>query len=292
MISVLIPVHNYDVSQLVLTLHKQLLNLNISFEILIYDDASTHSTSRKSLLNKLSYTSYIVLKQNIGRAAIRNKLGNAARYNSLLFLDAGTEIKNSNFIKTYLPYSKHNLVLGGITFLKTPPKKPYKLRWLYTKKREQQWVGNTLKRRITLSANFLIQKAIFISHVFDESIITYGHEDSVFFENLKQKNIAFTYINNPVIHSADDDANTFITKTEQSINNLIQLINKGKLKKQTFAISRMYYLIKSIRLNKIILLLFLISKGSLKRHFNSSYPSIYLFDFYKLGYFCYLKNKA
>jgi len=85
-LSILIPVYNYDVRDLVHKLHDQLIELDTPVEILCYDDASTDEsykvTNRE--INKLSVVIYKELPANIGRAAIRNKLANEANYNYYL----------------------------------------------------------------------------------------------------------------------------------------------------------------------------------------------------------------
>ena len=76
MLSILIPTFNYDITALVVEVHKQSKSCNIVFEILVFDDASTDLEVRKNnaSINTLENTSYTILKSNIGRSAIRNKL--------------------------------------------------------------------------------------------------------------------------------------------------------------------------------------------------------------------------
>ena len=90
MISVLIPVHNYLITTLVQSLHKQLTVEKIAFEIICLDDASTDKkfTKINKKIRELEGVKYNLLKTNIGRSAIRNKLAKIAQYEWLLFLDA------------------------------------------------------------------------------------------------------------------------------------------------------------------------------------------------------------
>jgi len=53
----------------------------------------------------------------------------------------------------------------------------------------------------------------------------YGYEDVLFFEKLSNQNIETHFFNNPVIHNADDDADSFINKTEYALENLADLID-------------------------------------------------------------------
>jgi hypothetical protein len=282
MLSILIPTFNYDIVPLVKEIHNQCVENSIEFEILAYDDDSKSKYNPKnSTINSIQNCLFRELPNNIGRSTIRNLLAKNALFDLLLFIDAGTFPKNKDFIKNYISARHENVVNGGMTHTEKPPKKPFKLRWVYTKHRE----GNAL-----CSSNFLIKKTVFEKHPFDESIKQYGYEDVLFFDNLKENNIYIHKINNPVIHGADDDATTFIKKTELAISNLIELINTNKLNKENFKTSLLYNKLEKLKLVHLTIQLFKLSKPLLIKNFNSSHPSLLLFDFYRLGCFCILKK--
>lgn len=283
MLSILIPTFNYDIVPLVKELHNQCVENNIKFEVLVYDDGSKSKyNSKNNTINSIQNCLFKELPNNIGRSAIRNLLAKNALFDLLLFIDAGTFPENKDFIKNYISVQHENVVNGGMKHTEKPPKKPFKLRWVYTKYREV----NAL-----CSSNFLIKKTVFEKHPFDESIKQYGYEDVLFFDNLKENNIGILKIDNPVIHASDDDATTFIKKTEYAIENLIQLINEDKLSIAHYKTSKLYMQLSPLSLDKFISLLFKWFKPLLLKNFNSIYPSMFLFDFYRLGYYCLLKNK-
>ncbi|MBJ6369300.1 glycosyltransferase family 2 protein [Snuella sedimenti] len=283
MLSILIPTYNYNVYPLAKELHSQCTECDIVFEILVFDDGSK---SKHNLINKkinyLDHTKFKELPQNIGRSAIRNLLASNAKYNYLLFIDAGTFPYSNKFIENYIMFKNKNVVCGGMTNLKKAPKKPFKLRWIYTKKRE----SNSL-----CSSNFLIKKEILLKFPFDQSIKTYGYEDVLFFNILKTNNFSIYSLNNPVTHNAEDDANTFIIKTEYAIENLLELIQKNKLNMKASKISKWFLSLNSLKLIKFTAKLFKLLKPGLVKNFNSSHPSLVLYDFYRLGYFCQLITK-
>lgn len=283
MLSILIPTYHYNIVPLVEEIHSQCIEANIKFEILAYDDGSkSQLNSNNNRINSLKNCVFKELPENIGRSAIRNLLGKEAKFDHLLFIDAGTFPKNSNFIKNYLAVLEKDMVNGGMMCLEKPPKKPYKLRWLFTKKKEYKaWC----------SSNFLIKKRVFEINLFDESIKNYGYEDVLFFESLKHKNLFLHQINNPVIHYADDDANTFIKKVENALTNLLNLIDEGKIKSSEITLLKYYRIVTKLKLQKTVVCFFKMTKGLLLKNFNSNYPSILLFDFYRLGYFCNLNSK-
>ncbi|WP_299254933.1 glycosyltransferase [uncultured Aquimarina sp.] len=292
MLSILIPVYNYNVIPLIKEIHRQVSSCNILFEIIVLDDQSELHSEENDTINNISGCTFKKLSKNIGRSAIRNLLASNSSYDSLLFIDAGTFPKDKNFIRTYLDNIDQKVVTGGMTYLKEPPIKPFKLRWVYTKKRESLSQNQENKRPVVCSSNFLINKEIFETIKFDESLQKYGCEDVVFFDAIVKKGVPIKYINNPVVHDANDDAETFIRKTEFAVENLIELINTNKLQYDRYQVSSLYYKMNKMKVDKMISLIFRISRNLLKRNFNSSYPSILCYDFYRLGYFCLTKNKT
>ena len=290
MISILIPTYNHNVYGLVKELHSQFTDTESVFEIIVIDDGSNSPLNKENeFINDLPNCKFKALKSNIGRSAMRNLLASDAGYDSLLFIDAGSFPKSKSFIKDYLPHINNDVTIGGATYLETPPKKPFKLRWLYTKEREHNSNLNNNKPVIG-AANFLIKKRLFKPYQFDESIKRYGCEDVVFFDQLIKNQITITHINNPIIHDAMDSADEFITKTEIAVENLIDLIEQEKIEKNRYRVSRLYYSLKKVGLDGAISLVFRVSKKLLIKNFNSSQPFIFLYDFYRLGYFCTLKN--
>ncbi|HBY67061.1 MAG TPA: glycosyl transferase family 2, partial [Flavobacteriaceae bacterium] len=71
MLSILIPTYNYDVTELVNTLHQQCLQAKLTFEILVLDDAShnENTKSSNSTINSLDYCLYAENTKNKGRTA-------------------------------------------------------------------------------------------------------------------------------------------------------------------------------------------------------------------------------
>ena len=288
MLSILIPTFKYNIVPLVEEIYRQVLECNIKFEILVYDDGSESPHNIKNeAINLLDNCIFKKLPTNIGRSAIRNLLALNAQYNSLLFVDAGTFPKKNDFIKNYILINNQKVISGGMTYLEKPPKKPYKLRWLFTKKREHN-INNCF---VICSSNFLIKKEVFLLNPFDESLKKYGYEDVLFFDVLTEKKIPIHCYNNPVVHNADDDADTFIKKTEDAIENLIYLIQESKLKNEHSKIAKYYSKLEKVKLKGIVTKSFKIFRPFLRNNFNSAFPSILLYDFYRLGYFCLIKTK-
>ena len=67
MISVLIPVYNYNISTLVTEIYKQLVSVNEEFEIICIDDCSSNPFFDSSNIKLLDKVEFIKLNKNIGR---------------------------------------------------------------------------------------------------------------------------------------------------------------------------------------------------------------------------------
>ncbi|MDC3337029.1 glycosyltransferase, partial [Flavobacteriales bacterium] len=98
MISICIPIYNFNVVPLVKELLRQIEGLQC--ELLLIDDASTAFVVENSELHNV--TKLIVLDQNVGRAQIRNLFLKYAKHDYLLFLDCDSLVENKDFIENYL----------------------------------------------------------------------------------------------------------------------------------------------------------------------------------------------
>jgi hypothetical protein len=294
MISVLIPVYNFNVTNLVVEIHNQLTFLKIDFEIICIDDASTQDFVENNTIKQLSDVTFIKLEKNIGRSKIRNLLVLKSKYKWLLFLDVDVFPKKQNFIKNYIKCinSKDGEVyVGGICYQSKKPNKERLLRWIYGKKREEV---SLLKRRKTpskyfFSGNFLISKTVFNAIKFDETINKYGYEDVLFAISLKRRDINIVQINNPVIHLGISKTQVFLIDIKHSIENLATL-SENQILLNEIKILKVYAFLKRFKSVSVVRVLFLLLKPVLEKNLKSKNPKLFILDFYKLSYLCYLKK--
>lgn len=296
MISILIPIYNYDVSILVNDLLYQLSCLNIDFEIILGDDGSDEEFRQKN--RKLSNNDKIIYYEeplNIGRSAIRNKLANLASYNNLIFIDCDMSLeKNSNYIKNYINYIDFNgVVCGGYSYELKCYDINYILRWKYGIKREAlpAEIRNKKKYIHFLTGNFMIKKSIFSNILFDEKLKCYGYEDTLFAFNLMKNNIPILHIDNETLHKVQANNKIFIEKSEQALKNLLTIFNSLGDNDFVYKIKilKYYVLLKKFKLKRIFIVFFKIFKNIIYNALvNSKNPSIILFDIYRLGYICEL----
>jgi len=296
MISVLIPIFNYDVTALVASLISQLALSNIDYEIICIDDASTNYCLENDNLKLYNNTVLYKLSVNIGRSKIRNLLAEKAKYNWLLFLDADVFPKVKNFIKTYLKHINSNsgkVFCGGIIYQKEKPQKNKTLRWVYGKNREEvdAQVRQRNPYRYFFGANILMHKSVFDTCKFNEMIVKYGYEDILFVEDLKTNAIDISHLNNLVYHLGIENNILFLSKTKQALENLYSLNTLKILSGRDVKILQTYGLVKKYKLNRVLSLVYTLFNKIIEINLKSSVPSLVLFDLYKLTYFCYLADK-
>lgn len=293
MLSILIPVYNYNAFSLVEKLHNQAVELNITFEIICLDDASDLFKTENQQINRLQNCSFVVLDKNIGRSAIRNLLAKKALYENLVFLDADTFPVHENFISNYISLIDNNekIVYGGILYESTQPPKNELLRWIYGKKREALLVADRNKNPYLsfLTLNFLISKSIFQKVRFNESIPNLRHEDTLFSFELKQKQIKILHIENPVFHLGIEDSKTFLQKSEEAVLGLKNLVDSNLISTDYVKLSHYFQVIKKYHLTALIAFGFRVLKPLFVKQLLCKKPSLFLFDLYRLGYYCTLK---
>jgi glycosyltransferase involved in cell wall biosynthesis len=297
MLSILIPVYNYNVYPLVLELHKQCSQCNIEFEILCQDDASQSSLNVfNEKVNTLSNSNFSSNNSNLGRGKNINSIARKAKYNWLLILDCDVYPETENFIKNYLTSTTKedcHIVFGGIIYEKNKPEREKLLRWVYGNKRESLSVEkrNEKPNSHALTSNLLIKKELFLNNPFEENITEYGYEDLIFLSALKDKNIIVKHIENPTFHLNLETSMAFLEKTKTAIANLAFIVDSKISNTIDSKIITAYQLSEKLGLTKLIVLIFKKSEPKITANLLSKKPSLLLFDLYKLGYFCTLKTK-
>ena len=76
-----------------------------------------------------------------------------------------------------------------------------------------------------------------------------------------------------------------------SLKNLKFLLDTNKIKYEDTNLSKKYQFLKKIKADIIFQIIFPFLKTTILKNLNSEYCSIFIFDLYKLGYFC-LINKS
>lgn len=287
MLSILIPIYNYPVYELVNKLSILASKSNIDFEILCIDDASTEYKADNQQINNISGVIVENLDQNNGRSALRNLLAQKAKYPNLLFIDTDMLIPSENYISNYIEViEKADIVYGGIVYENIPKSSKHMLRWKYGNKREA--ISAKLREKepyfSVKTCNFLIKKSIFETVQFNENIREYGHEDTLFCIELERHKYRVLHIDNPTIHLGVERSDIYLNKVEMACVNLAR-IEKDFLKDDEKEHVRLiYFFLKLQKMGLIPILEFFykIIENRVLRNLLSEQPNLTYLDYFKL----------
>ncbi len=135
-----------------------------------------------------------------------------------------------------------------------------------------------------MTNNFLINKNVLKEIRFDERLLNYGHEDTLFGFLLRKNNISITHIDNPVLNGDIETNPEYICKTNESVKNLVQILQFLEYDKELIhSISLLKFYNKIKKGNAFIHISFILFKPLIVFLLRNGYVNLYLFDYYKLG---------
>jgi glycosyltransferase involved in cell wall biosynthesis len=233
-LSVLIPVYNRVVTELIDSLLAQRADWPGPLEIILLDDGSTEEFRlRNRALAALPGVAYRELPHNVGRAAVRNQLAASAQHEWLLLLDNDSLLPDQQFLARYAAAChRAKVLIGGTCYEATPPADAaLYLRWLYGREREARPAAVRQAApygQLTIN-NALIRASVFRQFPLDERLTGYGHEDTRFGVELAAAQVPVLHLDNPVLHDGLEPASIFLAKSEQAVRNLVQVYREDGL---------------------------------------------------------------
>ena len=295
MISFLIACYEQDIRALVQSIHLQGRRRPEAFEIIAHDNGSDphiHEMLQREL-QEFEGVRFESGKSSPSRSASRNWLASQAQFPYLVFLDGDSAPPDAQYVERYFDLLPTDSVwVGGTAYRQEAPEKGRRLRWVYGKAREERSAisRSSAKEYGFSSFNFLIPASTFQSIQFRESIMHYGHEDTLFGVELSAHGIVLSHCDNPLLHEGLDKDPVFLEKTRTGIRTLLQLIGEGRLKKGTRLYER-YRRIQKLGLTPLYRLLFSMLRSTWERNLKSARPNLILFDLWRLGVLCELDKK-
>lgn len=294
-LSILLPVYNWPVGELVTELHRQATaEPGLTVEILAFDDASPDTAlhaANRAALGALPGVEYRVLPANVGRAACRNLLAAAARHPWLLFLDADSALPDGQFLSRYRAAVADDSAplawIGGTAYHPTPPADPaLRLRWTYGRAREQR---PAVHRRQAPYAAFTLNNLLIRADTYaalgglDERLgRTYGHEDTALGGALAAAAVPLGHLDNPVLHVGLEPAAAFRAKTEQAVRNLVRLARTGQPGAVASPLWQLAARLKRVGLATAARRALALAELRLLRNLDSEAPSLRAFDAWRL----------
>ncbi|MEO7175696.1 MAG: glycosyltransferase [Saprospiraceae bacterium] len=295
MLSILIPLYRYDLRPLIDVLSKEISGLGQTVEILVFDDGSGKEWDESNAeIKQNPLIRWIDSPTNIGRAAARNALAAEAKMDWLLFMDCDGMPEDPHFIKMHISsiiMTEAEVIVGGRSYAPQIPADPFILHWKYGSSRE---VIPAKKRaehpfRSFMTNNFVIRKSRFEEILFDPTIRLYGHEDTLFGLELKNRQIHTLHIENPMRHIGLDEKTAFLHKSELALHNLIDLHKKGY--ELDVKILKYALLFRKFGLHLLLRPFAKLKLRILKWNLLSRRPSLFLFDCYRLVYLLTVKSR-
>ena len=305
-LSILLPSYNNVCVSLVQVLQRQAdalwgkLDKPFRYEIIVADDCSIDAAciDANRVIGDMLHCRYLRMKQNVGRAQIRNVLISESRGDYVLLIDSDLFLCDDNYLYKYAT-STADVVYGGTRIggeglamvdneANTENLKG-NLRYIYEKKAEpsHRAVFRQLRPNQEISVcNLYARRDIMEAHPFDSRFKAYGYEDVLFGKRLAESGIEVTHIDNPVLINEFEPNSVFVKKTEEAILTLCRfeqdLEGYSNLKTKVTTLGR-YIPLSLFRLWHRIM------KNKEKRNLTGSKPSLLLFKLYKLGFF--LENR-
>ena len=295
MLSILVPIYNFNAFPTVQELHRQCVEQEIPFEIICQDDASQSDLNRfNEKINDLYNCSFVSLKNNISHRENRNNLAAQSKFDWLLFLDGDSIITNKNYIHHYIKQiNTFDIVYGGRLHPEKCPSNNQKLRWKYGRYMEDQSAPEREKKGYSalLFNNTVIKKKCFDTVKFDTNTTKYGHDDTQLSYRLNLKTFTLKHLENPVEHGDIDTNRDYIGKTKQSLENLQQLYQTKTIDPKFVKLLSLYDFLVRSKLKYGIAVFFKIFSEALEQNLKSNNPKLFFFNCFRLGYLCSISKQ-
>ena len=298
MISILISTYNYDCTELVseLTAQCKVLKQKVGasqfdFEIIVGDDASTDTELEQTnhrVCSDLGCT-YLKNEVNTGQARLRNKLAFEAHYPYHLFIDSDAQVCTEDFVEMYWEHRDDaQAVVGSIQNPELKDTRGRELRFQYETAGMSKRTVEARRRHpysIISAFNILIHRDVFLSVRFDEQCRHYGYEDTLFGLELQRRGVSIAHIDNPLVHLGIDTNRSFLNKTETALRTLSTM---SEYMQREVGPSKWFFRLQRLHLSCIVAGVFMWLRPLMRHNLLSSRPSLFLFNVYKLGYYCAL----
>ncbi len=224
-LSILIPVYNWDVEPLLTRLSDQCLHLPKGqlVEIIVMDDGSVEKFSNRSTAECLPLVRYEESGINKGRVETRNALCRKATGTHVLFLDADMLPDQDDFIQIYIEQGckGSEVVCGGISYRQNKQENGENSFYLY-KSRKTEAVPASVRRnmpwRYLFTSNVMVRRDILESVRFDSRFTGYGFEDIEWAVRLGNS-FTLTHIDNTCSHMGVMSKQQVFCKMRDSVPN-------------------------------------------------------------------------
>lgn len=248
LLSICIPVFNFNAVELVAALTNQARPYSHNLEIVVADDASDDRRNVERMQETVNMaetpTRLFMFSQNQGRSRIRQFLTEQAAGTYVLFLDCDMQPDDSHFVARYFELAargQNDVVVGGCSYnrLGAVPRS-CRLYYLYSARTQCAPVAIRARHplRYAFTNNIMIRRELLSRLPFDAGYIGWGYEDTDLAFRLARTGGNILHIENTATHCGLIDDNALVEKYRQSVPNFLRLIQKFPSEAGALPISR------------------------------------------------------
>lgn len=266
----------------VMALRRQCQPLAMPWEIVVADDGSPSPCDEmNNEIVSMPCCRLIKRRENTGRAAIRNFLAREARFDTLLYIDAGM-MPSDGLVAAYVEnMGRADVVVGSLRVAKGRVDLS-NLRCKNEMKAERRYsVGKSNERPYANfhSGNFMISRRVMLDNPFREDIKTYGYEDTLFGKDLADRQVSIIHIDNPLLFVRFESNERFLEKTREAMLTLYayrkELKDYSALLHLVDGLQRRHLLWITVWINQLI-------STAVRRNLMSGKPSIFLYNVFRV----------
>lgn len=231
-LSVLIPFLRDDPTELLALLEREAVALGGRVEIILLDDGTADAaltTSLVATINGMSLPARLItLSANRGRSEGRNRLAEAARGASLLFLDSDMRPDHDRFLTVWADLARDQapaVAFGGFSLLQAPNDARFAVHrsmavrsdCLSAEQRALQ------PEKHVFTSNLLVRRDVFETEAFDPGFSGWGWEDVEWAMRVSRRH-QVVHLENPATHMGLDTVESLAAKYEQSAPNFARVV--------------------------------------------------------------------
>lgn len=216
--------HNYNPDPILEELARQVPLRTKNIQIILWDDGSDpayreaiHQLKSKY---KLPFITWNLQEKNTGRAGMRQNILKHGTEGWMISIDSDM-VPDADFIDQMLSSLKDpgTIYSGFHYYQKKPPAESYLLHWNYGRLREVP--AQRKDPYAHFSTGIFAMHASLSDHLhFEDSLQTYGHEDTLFGLLLQEKEIPIHLIAMKALHMGLSTNDDFIAKQLEAVRNL------------------------------------------------------------------------